>query len=171
MNKQINAQYQEFPLWNTFYQNVDKFLTNPDRYTPSRQVDTKSVTDLKEIIYKFKQLSEQKMSQSKQDFVLEFRISETDIDYEKMIHILLPNVFKDEVKIESYKNQLTVSFDKDDEETASFVPNSFTKTFTFGEEFDMDKIVTNMQYGVLNIAIPKKQIIEQKFETKKIHIN
>lgn len=158
-------------IFDAFPKDFAQFLTNPNRYTPSRQVDTKSASNLKQVMEKFKQENEEKMSKLKQDFITEFRISETDSVEDKMIHILLPNVYKDEVTIESYKNQLTVTFEQNEEETAKFVPNSFTKTFTFGEEFDMDKISTNLEYGVLNIIVPKKDKANQKFETKMIQIN
>lgn len=88
------------------------------------------------------------------------------------IDLLLPYIGKDDVKIELYKNELTVSYECVTKESLPFAPKSFEKTFLIdSEKYDLDKISTYFERGVLSIYIHGIEKIEPKFEKKTIKIS
>lgn len=88
------------------------------------------------------------------------------------IDLLLPYIGKDDVKIELYKNELTVSYECVTKESLPFAPKSFEKTFLIdSEKYDLDKISTDFERGVLSIYIQAIEKVEPKFEKKTIKIS
>lgn len=99
-------------------------------------------------------------------------ISDKNAPNSRIIRILVPNLSKNDLDIELYKNELTISYKPSDQTVPKmFAPSSFSKTFIIGQEFDLDKIELNLDKGLLYIIIPIKEIIGKEFETKKLQIN
>lgn len=99
------------------------------------------------------------------------QISDKITPTERTIRLLVPNLSKEELNIELHKNELEVSYKPLEGNIKIFAPKPFSKIFIIGQELDLDKIDVSLDKGVLHILIPKKEIIEKKFETKKLEIN
>jgi HSP20 family molecular chaperone IbpA len=140
----------------------------------SKSPEIKDFDFFKDLLQKFQQKEAEKEAESISKEPAEIKppqiIDETD-SLSRFITILLPNVYKDALQIESCKNELTVKFIKHEDDSANFLPNSFTETFIIGSEFDIDNIKPFLRYGVLNIQIPKLKQVETEFVKKIIQIN
>ena len=91
------------------------------------------------------------------------------------IDLLIPNVCKEEVSVELYKNELTISYKHDESKNVGrkkFAPKDFSETFFIdGEKYDLDKISTIFEKGVLSIYVHAIEKVEPKFEKKSIKIS
>ncbi|NCC73375.1 MAG: Hsp20/alpha crystallin family protein [Sphingobacteriia bacterium] len=90
-------------------------------------------------------------------------IIETNDSFE--LHMAVPGVKKEDVKIDLEKNILSISSEKKAEEKADegvkysrreFAYGTFCRSFTLPETIDTDKIKADMADGILKIVLPKK---------------
>jgi HSP20 family protein len=92
------------------------------------------------------------------------------------VDVDLPGVEKEDVDISVDKNILTVSgkretkeeIKKDDYYRIESAYGTFSRSFTLPENVDVDKIKATNEDGVLEIVIPKQEVV--KDTTKKIEI-
>lgn len=81
-------------------------------------------------------------------------ISKNDEDYR--IHVLVPGLSKEDIKISVKDNILTISYEKTDNKKHSFV-NSFKKVYSLPEDGDEKNITGKVENGVTEIVIPKSK--------------
>ena len=65
--------------------------------------------------------------------------------------IELPGYKKGDIKIESNKDTLTVSAEKDGKV-------KYENTFSIKNDVDMTSIAANLEYGILTLTLPKKEV-------------
>ena len=95
---------------------------------------------------------------------------------EFIINMAAPGLTKEDFKIELNEDILTISTDISKEEKESsikftiqeFSYNKFSRSFNIPEDLDVDNISAKYENGLLNIFIPKMEIVE---EDKKRTIN
>ncbi len=108
------------------------------------------------------------------DFVPSVNTREASDAY--YIEIDLPGVKKEDVDVSVDKNVLTISgkresseeVKEDDYYRVESAYGKFSRSFTLPENVDVEKIQASSEDGVLEIAIPKQEVI--KDSTKKIKI-
>lgn len=143
------------PLNKTFYKKFDPFFFEGDIFQPKLKDSSQF---LKEIHDSMRKYSPTYSVQHLEKFA--------------QIDLLLPYIGKDDVKIELYKNELTVSYECVTKESLPFAPKSFEKTFLIdSEKYNLDKISTDFERGVLSIYIQAIEKVEPKFEKKSIKIS
>ena len=97
-------------------------------------------------------------------------------DEEYLIQMAAPGLKKDDFNIELNDDILSISADiKDSDENEKpkytlkeFSYNKFNRSFNMPEDLDIDNIAAKYENGLLNVTIPKLEIIE---ENKKRTIN
>ncbi len=74
------------------------------------------------------------------------------------IHLAVPGLSKDDIKISVKDSILTIMFEKEekDDKTFSFI-GSFKKTYTLPEDCDEKNINGSIENGVVEIIIPKSK--------------
>ena len=108
------------------------------------------------------------------DFVPAVNTREADDAY--YLEVDLPGVKKEDIHIDIEDNALRISGERKLEEErkdedfyrVESVYGKFERVFSLPEDVDASKIEAEMEDGVLNIKIPKKQTVEQA--PKKIEI-
>ena len=81
-------------------------------------------------------------------------ISKNGEDYR--IHVLVPGISKEDIKISVKDNILTISYEKTEDKKHSFV-NSFKKVYSLPEDGDEKNITGKVENGVVEIVIPKSK--------------
>ena len=104
-------------------------------------------------------------------------ITENENDFR--LELLVPGFKKEEVKLSLEKDLLTVKGEKvNNSESGNSEPNylrrefsaaNFEKQFTLPETVDTDNITAKFENGILEIALPKRQVEPEK-EAKEISI-
>lgn len=84
----------------------------------------------------------------------------------------LPGVAKEQIKIDLHENTLTVSGERSDEakkvnddkktHLSEIYFGSFSRSFTFPQPLDAEKVDAKFEKGVLTIDIPKKDAAAQR---------
>jgi len=74
------------------------------------------------------------------------------------IHLAVPGLSKDDIKISVKDSILTIMYEKEekDDKTFSFI-GSFKKTYTLPEDCDEKNISGSVENGVVEIIIPKSK--------------
>lgn len=81
-------------------------------------------------------------------------VTTSDTDYR--VHISVPGLSKDDVKITLKDGILTVTYEKTDNESFTFT-NSFKKTYELPDDADEKNITGSVENGVVEIIIPKSK--------------
>lgn len=106
-------------------------------------------------------------------------ILETENEYK--VEVAAPGLTKDDFKISLRDdNELTVSMEKKQEHNnekkngrylrREFSYTQFRQTMILPDNIDKDKIEAKVEHGILNISIPKKEILPEKAVNKVIEI-
>ncbi|MBO4806774.1 MAG: Hsp20/alpha crystallin family protein [Paludibacteraceae bacterium] len=109
-------------------------------------------------------------------------IKESEKDYD--IQIAAPGMTKEDFKINiNENNELVISLEKseknekkqDEKKNESWIRKefsyaSYSQSFVIPENIEIDKISAKMENGVLNIVLPKKEIVETAPISKQIEI-
>lgn len=106
-------------------------------------------------------------------------ILETENEYK--VEVAAPGLTKDDFKISlGEDNELTVSMEKKQEHNnekkngrylrREFSYTQFRQTMILPDNIDKDKIEAKVEHGILNISIPKKEILPEKAVNKVIEI-
>lgn len=104
-------------------------------------------------------------------------ITENDNSYN--LSLTLPGFSKQDINIEINDDILSISSEvkKSDEiKNIKYIRKSFTKSsfknnFKLPEDVDKEKILANMENGILNITLTKLNLVDEKPKTYKIEIN
>lgn len=81
-------------------------------------------------------------------------VTTSDTDYR--VHISVPGLSKDDVKITLKDSILTISYEKTDNDSFTFT-NSFKKTYELPDDVDEKNITGSVENGVVEIVIPKSK--------------
>lgn len=112
----------------------------------------------------FKNSANEKMESRSYDCSPSTNILEKNERFE--LHLALPGVKKEDIKIDLEKNILSISSEKKATEKVEeemkynrreFVYGTFCRTFTLPETIDVEKIKADMNDGILKVVLPKKQ--------------
>lgn len=109
-------------------------------------------------------------------------IKESEKDYD--IQIAAPGMTKEDFKISINEyNELVISLEKSEKEEKKqdekkneswirkeFSYSSYSQSFVIPDNIEEDKISAKMENGVLNIILPKKEIVETAPVSKQIEI-
>ena len=92
-------------------------------------------------------------------------VVENDEDYQ--IEVAVPGLIKDDLSIKVKDDVLTITHERDEEETFRFT-NSFTKQYSLPDDVSVKTIVAKVEKGVLLVTIPKdkKKTSEHNIEIK-----
>jgi HSP20 family protein len=83
-----------------------------------------------------------------------FDVTHNDEDYR--IHVLVPGLSKEDIKISVKDSFLTISYEKPEKKSHSFV-NSFKKVYSLPDDGDEKNITGKVENGVVEIVIPKSK--------------
>ncbi len=112
----------------------------------------------------FRDNANEKMERRAYDCAPSTNILEKNDGFE--LHMAVPGVKKEDVKIDLEKNILSISSEKkaeDNDETQfkynrrEFVYGTFCRTFTLPDTIDAEKIKADMTDGILKVVLPKKK--------------
>jgi HSP20 family protein len=112
----------------------------------------------------FRDNANEKMERRSYDCTPTTNILEKNNGFE--LHMAVPGVKKEDVKIDLEKNILSISSEKKAEENdenqfkynrREFVYGTFCRTFTLPDTIDAEKIKADMTDGILKVVLPKKQ--------------
>ena len=110
-------------------------------------------------------------------------IKETEKDYD--IQIAAPGMTKDDFKLcINENNELVISLEKNeskenkndkDEKNGTWLRRefsyaSYSQSFVIPEDIEIEKITARMEHGVLNIVLPKKEVVNKAPATRQIAI-
>ncbi len=111
-------------------------------------------------------------------------VKETEKDYD--IQIAAPGMTKDDFKINlNENNELMISLEKTDKKETKDEKNeeknetwlrrefsyaSYSQSFVVPEDVEPEKISAKMENGVLNIVLPKKEVVATAPATRQIEI-
>ncbi len=107
-------------------------------------------------------------------------IKENEKNYD--IEVAAPGMTKDEFKLNITANhELEIALERKDETEQKdeekgtwlrreFSYSSFAQRFAIPEDVEIEKIEAKMDNGVLNINLPKKEIVNKQHETRQIEI-
>ncbi len=81
------------------------------------------------------------------------------------LEVIAPGVAKEDFKLQVNDKVLTISFEQKEAEQKEegkwlrkeFKARSFKRTFTLGEQVDVDKIAASYDNGILHLTLPKKE--------------
>jgi HSP20 family protein len=122
----------------------------------------------------FRSHSNERMERKHYDCSPSTNILEKDDSFE--LHMAVPGVKKEDVKIDLEKNVLSISSEKKAEKTEEvegkysrreFLYGTFCRSFTLPETINVDKIKADLKDGILKVILPKK---EETRITKEIKI-
>lgn len=90
-------------------------------------------------------------------------IRETDKSYE--VELVAPGLRKEDFKVHIHHNQLTISFEHQEEEEnrqdeylrREYRMQAFSRSFTLDDTVDVDHIAAQYRDGVLCLSLPKKE--------------
>jgi len=127
-----------------------------------------------EFLNTFNSIQHMEESSNINDFIPSVNTRESDDAYH--IEVDLPGVDKKDVDINIEENILTISGKRelkkeqreDDYYKIESSYGSFSRSFTLPQKIDLEKIEAEFNNGVLEVVIPKQNIIEEK--SKKIEI-
>lgn len=112
----------------------------------------------------FKDSANEKMERRSYDCTPSTNILEKNEFFE--LHLALPGVKKEDVKIDLEKNILSISSEKKSSDQGEagmkynrkeFAYGTFCRSFTLPETIDVDKIKADMADGILKVVLPKRQ--------------
>lgn len=112
----------------------------------------------------FKDSANEKMERRSYDCTPSTNILEKNELFE--LHLALPGVKKEDVKIDLEKNILSISSEKKSSDQSEagmkynrkeFAYGTFCRSFTLPETIDVDKIKADMADGILKVVLPKRQ--------------
>ena len=84
------------------------------------------------------------------------RTNVENLDDKHIITLATPGVSRDDIKVDVAEGHLTVSFDQENCENSNYkFQNSFEKSWTVGNNVNLDGITADYSDGVLIIDIPK----------------
>ena len=110
-------------------------------------------------------------------------IKETEKNYD--IQIAAPGMTKDDFKLSiNENNELVISLEKNDKKEEKndkdekhgtwlrreFSYASYSQSFVIPEDVEIEKIGAKMEHGVLNIDLPKKEVVNKAPATRQIAI-
>jgi HSP20 family protein len=110
-------------------------------------------------------------------------IKETEKDYD--IQIAAPGMTKDDFKLNiNENNELVISLEKNENKEEKNDKNekngtwlrrefsyaSYSQSFVIPEDVEVEKIAAKMEHGVLNIQLPKKEVVSKAPATRQITI-
>ncbi len=111
-------------------------------------------------------------------------IKETEKDYD--IQIAAPGMTKDDFKLSiNENNELVIALEKKDSKEAKdenseekkgtwlrreFSYASYSQSFVIPEDVEVEKVSAKMENGVLNIVLPKKEVVSTTPATRQIEI-
>ena len=75
-------------------------------------------------------------------------------DDEYLVQISVPGLIKDDIEIKVVDSILSISHERDEEETFRFT-DSFDKEYTLPDDVAVSKISAKVESGVLTVTIPK----------------
>jgi HSP20 family protein len=115
------------------------------------------------------------LNQPARSFVPQADVLEGTTGYE--LHLLLPGVAKDDVKIDFQDGQLTVSGERKAPEAAEDAPKfrrvesgygSFTRTFRLPDTVDVTAIQAELTNGILRLQLPfdSKKVTKHQIEVR-----
>jgi len=86
------------------------------------------------------------------------RTSVENLDDKHVITMATPGISRDDLKVDVADGRLTVSYDEDNSENSFFeFQNSFEKSWSLGDNIDLDSIKADYSDGVLTVEIPKSE--------------
>lgn len=93
-------------------------------------------------------------------------IRETEAGY--ALEVIAPGVAKEDFKLQVNDKVLTISFEQKEEAKEQdgnkwlrkeFRLRSFKRSFTLGEQVDIEKIAASYEQGILHLELPKKEAV------------
>ena len=114
-------------------------------------------TDVLDILYETPRFVERTVKRT--------NVVENEKDYQ--IEIAIPGLIKDDLEIMVEDNILSISHERDEEETFRFT-NSFKKQYTLPDDITVDTITADVENGILTVTIPK---VKKKIKKRVIKIN
>jgi HSP20 family protein len=112
----------------------------------------------------FRDNANEKMERRSYDCAPSTNILEKNDGFE--LHMAVPGVKKEDVKIDLEKNILSISSEKNAEENEEnefkynrreFAYGTFCRNFTLPDTIDAEKIKADMSDGILKVILPKKK--------------
>lgn len=76
---------------------------------------------------------------------------------EDVVEVLIPGIKKDEVKISTENNLITVSAETTKKDKNSFGYMKFERSFANGDKYDLDKTEAKLENGVLTLTMPLRK--------------
>ena len=75
-----------------------------------------------------------------------------------VITLATPGVSRDDIKVDVADGRLTISFDQENSENSNYkFQNSFEKSWSLGDNIDLDSISADYCDGVLIVEVPKAE--------------
>ena len=80
------------------------------------------------------------------------------LDSKHVITLATPGVSREDIKVDIENNRLTISFDQENSENSNYrFQNSFEKSWSLGDNVDLDSIKADYSDGVLIVEVPKTE--------------
>lgn len=114
-------------------------------------------TDVLDILYETPRFVERTIKRT--------NVVENEKDYQ--IEIAIPGLIKDDLSIKVEADVLTISHERDKEETFRFT-NSFEKSYSLPDDVSVKGITAKVENGVLLVTIPK---VKKKINERVIDID
>ena len=80
------------------------------------------------------------------------------LDDKHVITLATPGVSREDIKVGVENNRLTISFDQENSENSNYrFQNSFEKSWSLGDNIDLNSIKADYSDGVLIVEVPKAE--------------
>ena len=84
------------------------------------------------------------------------RTNTETLEDKHVITLATPGVSRDDIKVDVEDGRLTISFDQENSENSNYrFQNSFEKSWSLGDNIDLDNIKADYSDGVLIVEVPK----------------
>ena len=81
-----------------------------------------------------------------------------NLDDKHVISLATPGVSRDDIKVDVSGGRLTISFDKESSENSNYrFQNSFKKSWTLGDNVNLDGVTADYCDGILIVEVPKAE--------------
>lgn len=92
------------------------------------------------------------------------------LDDKHVITLATPGVSREDIKVGVENSRLTISFDQENSENSNYrFQNSFEKSWSLGDNVDLDNIKADYSDGVLIVEVPKAEKITPTARRIEIH--
>tara|TARA_Y100001973_G_C5184760_1_gene327106 strand:- start:490 stop:918 length:429 start_codon:yes stop_codon:yes gene_type:complete len=126
------------------------------RYNPT--LSPMRHTSMDSLFEDFKDIFEMFDPMARRPSVMGPRTNIETLNDKHVITLATPGVSRDDIKVDVADGRLTISFDQENSENSNYrFQNSFEKSWSLGDNIDLDGVKADYSDGVLIVEIPKAE--------------